>query len=294
VSNVQFSTKSVAWRFAGREFHLGPPPAPPLIMGIVNATPDSFSDGGMCLDPDAAVQHALELVQQGADIIDIGGESTRPGAESVPPDLELQRVLPVIEGLRRQSKVLMSIDTSKSAVARRALAAGAEIINDVSAMRADANMVDVAAGSSAGVIIMHMLGTPKTMQQAPRYDDVVADVRALLAERLAWLDSRGILRDRVAVDPGLGFGKTFEHNLRLMHSLADFAPLDRPICLGPSRKSFIGKILGRDVHERIAGTAGVCVAGFLRGAHILRVHDVAAVRDAITMVRAVELGRPPA
>jgi dihydropteroate synthase len=260
-------------------------------MGIVNTTPDSFSDGGQFLAAESAVTHALRLVDEGADIIDIGGQSTRPGSEPVSPDEELDRVMPVIESLRSQRDVLISIDTSKAEVARRAITAGANIVNDVTALRDDPAMIDVVNKCDVGVVIMHMQGTPKSMQAAPTYTDVVAEVRTFLAERLAWLAARGVSGDRVAVDPGIGFGKTAEHNLLLIRELNSLASLDRPVCLGHSRKRFIGTILNRPVDERLIGTVAVAIAGYQRGANILRVHDVAAVRDAIAMVRAIE--QPP-
>jgi dihydropteroate synthase len=279
----------VLWRFAGREFHFQPPPATmPLVMGIVNVTPDSFSDGGAFLDHDVAVAYALRLVDEGADIIDIGGQSTRPGSDPVSLDVEIARVMPAIERLRARSDVLISVDTSKAEVARRALAAGAQIINDVFSLRDDPGMIDVVAGCDAGLIIMHMLGTPKTMQIDPRYRDVVQDVHAFLAERLEWLAARGVALERVAIDPGIGFGKTHEHNLRLVRELDRFTDLGRPVCLGASRKGFIGKILNRPVEQRVHGSVGVAVAGYLRGAAILRVHDVAATRDTIAMLHAIQ------
>ena len=281
----------VTWQVAERIFHFQRPPATaPLLMGIVNTTPDSFSDAGQFLAPDQAVSHALRLIDEGADIIDIGGQSTRPGSDPVTLDIELARVLPVIEGLRNRSDVLISIDTSKAEVAHRAVAAGARIINDVSSLRDDPGMLDVVKSSGAGVIIMHMLGTPKTMQHAPTYTNVVVEVRSFLAERVAWLTAQGVARDRIAVDPGIGFGKTHEHNLQLVRDLHQFCDLGRPICLGASRKGFIGKILNRLTDQRAIGSAAVALAGYLRGAAILRVHDVAVTRDLITMARAIERG----
>jgi dihydropteroate synthase len=257
-------------------------------MGIVNTTPDSFSDGGQFLATEAAVSHALRLIDEGADIIDIGGQSTRPGAEPVPLDTELARVLPVIESLSKRSDAIISIDTSKAEVARQAIAAGAHIVNDVTALREDPAMIDVAKSCDVGVIVMHMLGTPKTMQTAPTYTDVVAEVRTFLADRVAWLVAQGVSGDRIAVDPGIGFGKTAEHNLLLIRELNALSDLGRPVCLGHSRKRFIGKILNRPVDERLIGTVAGAIAGYQRGANILRVHDVAAVRDAIAMFRAIE------
>jgi dihydropteroate synthase len=259
-------------------------------MGIVNTTPDSFSDGGQFLQVDAAVAHALQLIAAGADIIDIGGQSTRPGSDPVSLDDELSRVMPTVQALHKQSDVLISIDTSKAEVARQALAAGARIINDVTALRGDAAMIELARSSAAGIIIMHMMGTPKTMQLAPAYQDVTREVVQFLADRLQSLEAEGIERERVAIDPGIGFGKSFRHNLTLIRELGRLADLQRPICLGASRKGFIGKILGRPVEQLAVGTAAVSVAGYQRGVHILRVHDVAATRDAIAMTRAIDCG----
>jgi len=279
----------VVWRFAGREFDFLPAPGTaPLIMGIVNTTPDSFSDGGEFLDPDRAIEHALQLVADGADIIDLGGESTRPGAEPVPEAEELRRVLPVVEKLRGRTTSLISIDTCKAEVARQAVAAGADIINDVTALAADPAMIDVAAACDAGIIIMHMRGTPKTMQQDTHYDDVVAEVRSYLAERLDAIASRGVARQRIAVDPGIGFAKTARHNRQLIRKLHEIGSLRRPICLGPSRKAFIGQLLNRPIDQRLFGTIGAAIAGYLLGANILRIHDVAAVGDAIRVLRAIE------
>lgn len=257
-------------------------------MGIVNATPDSFSDGGQFLAPESAVSHALRLVGDGADIIDIGGQSTRPGSEPVPLDVELARVVPVIESLRARSDVLISVDTSKAEVARAAIAAGAVIVNDVTSLREDPAMINVVKTCDVGIVIMHMQGVPRTMQAAPTYTDVAAEVRSFLADRVAWLAAQGVSSDRIAVDPGIGFGKTAEHNLVLIRKLNALTTLARPVCLGHSRKRFIGKILNRPVDERLIGTVAVAIAGYQRGANILRVHDVAAVRDAIAMTRAIE------
>jgi dihydropteroate synthase len=281
----------ITWRVAGTEFRLLPHPAsPPLIMGIVNTTPDSFSDGGQFSTVDSAVAHALRLVQDGADIIDIGGQSTRPGSNPISLSEELDRVLPVVEALRNCSPVFISIDTSKAEVARRAIEAGAQIVNDVTALREDAAMIEVVRSSDVGVIIMHMLGTPKTMQQAPSYQDVSRDVRAFLAERLASLEAAGVERERVAIDPGIGFGKLFKHNLTLIREIGLLVDLNRPICIGASRKGFIGDITARPRHQRAAGTAAISLAAYQRGAHILRVHDVAETRDVIAITRALESG----
>jgi len=256
-------------------------------MGIVNATPDSFSDGGSFLEPAAAVDRALLLVGEGAQIIDIGGESTRPGAQPVAIDEELRRVIPVVELLARQSDVLISIDTTKSLVARAALDAGAHIVNDISGLMFDSEMPHVCAATGAGVICMHIRGTPQTMQDDPHYENVVEDVRGFLESRLIELEQMGISRRQVVTDPGIGFGKTAEHNLELLGNIGRFRSLGRPVCIGHSRKRFLNKLLGRPVDERLFATVGVAVAVALQGAAIVRVHDVAATHDAILACRAV-------
>lgn len=275
------------WQLPGRTLRIG---RRPLIMGIVNVTPDSFSDGGLWFDPDRAVAHGQELVEEGADLLDIGGESTRPGADPVPLDEELRRVLPVIERLARSVAVPLSVDTSKAEVARQAIAAGAAIINDVTGLTGDPAMVEVAARSGAAVIVMHMQGTPKTMQINPQYTDVVAEVRQFLEQRLATLAEHGIGPERVAVDPGIGFGKKLEHNLELLARVEHFQGLGRPVCLGVSRKGFINRVLGRPgwVESGNAGTIGVLLYALSRQAvQIARVHDVAAVHAAITLYTAL-------
>jgi dihydropteroate synthase len=256
-------------------------------MGIVNATPDSFSDGGTFLECGAAVELALRLAADGAQIVDIGGESTRPGAGPVATDVELQRVIPVVTQVARQSSVLISIDTTKAVVARAALDAGAHIVNDVSGLTFDRAMPAVCAAAGAGVVCMHIRGTPQTMQDDPRYDDVVGDVCRYLAERLVRLQDLGIPQERVVVDPGIGFGKTARHNLEILGNIARFHALGRPVCIGHSRKQFLEKLLGRPVDERLFGTVGVSVAVALQGAKIIRVHDVAATRDAVLACQAV-------
>jgi dihydropteroate synthase len=259
-------------------------------MGIVNVTPDSFSDGGAYLDPAAAIEHGLQLIGEGADILDIGGESTRPGAASVDAEAELDRVLPVIDGLAG-SGVPISIDTSKAAVAERALERGAEIVNDVTAL-GDPGMAAVCAGAHCGLILMHMRGTPRTMQEDPVYEDLIGEVRAFLAERLALALEAGVSEAGIHVDPGIGFGKTTEHNLELIDRLGELRELGRPIVLGASRKAFIGRISGRPVDERLGGSLAAGVVGTLRGADVLRVHDVRATRDAIQVAEAI-LGERP-
>jgi len=269
---------------AGRRYHLGPRT---WIMGVINITPDSFSDGGLYLDEGRAAAHGLEMTGEGADIIDIGGESTRPGSAPVEAEEEKQRILPVLRRLRRQTDVLISVDTKKAAVAEAAFAEGADILNDTSALRFDPAIVASAKAAGAAVILMHMQGTPQTMQLNPHYDDVVAEVRAFLEERLAAAEAAGLVRDRLAIDPGIGFGKTAEHNLTLLDGLEALSDLGRPICVGVSRKAFIGKILDLPVDERLEGTIAAAVLAAARGAHILRVHDVRAVRRAAAVADAV-------
>lgn len=286
------------------------------LMGVVNVTPDSFSDGGLFLDPGAAIAHGLELLEQGAEILDVGGESTRPGAEPVGAAEELRRVLPVVEGLARPTPTdpsgesglpqrlrpahpQISIDTSKASVARAALEAGATLVNDVSALRGDPEMAAVVAQSGAECCLMHMLGEPRTMQQAggaggPQYKDVVAEVKAFLEERLAFAVGEGIAEERVLLDPGIGFGKALEHNLQLLRRLHELTALGRPLVVGTSRKSFLGRILagvggeGRpaDIADRLPGTIATCVLAYERGARVLRVHDVAPVRAALAVAAA--------
>ena len=265
-------------------------------MGILNVTPDSFSDGGSWTDPSAAVVHAQQLVADGADIIDIGGESTRPGAEPVSAEEELRRTIPVIQELARRIDVPISIDTTKAVVAEQALAAGAEIVNDVSALTLDPAMVDVCRNHPCGVIVMHMLGTPQTMQEDPRYENVLTEVRDYLTQRVAALDAAGIAADRIVIDPGIGFGKTAQHNLDLLAHVDKLRNGGRPVLIGHSRKRFLGKLVGRKVEERLAGTVGVSIALAEAHADFLRVHDVAAVRDAITawsQIRAAATGQGP-
>ncbi|MGQ9748631.1 dihydropteroate synthase [Desulfosoma sp.] len=258
-----------------------------LIMGIVNVTPDSFSDGGTCATRDAAVAHGLQLVRDGADILDIGGESTRPFSDPVPLEEELRRVLPVIEELRRHTTVPISIDTTKAEVAYQALKTGADIINDVSALRFDPEMRAVAAEFGVPLILMHMLGTPKTMQQSPHYDALFSEIIRFLEERVAAAVAAGVDRNQIIVDPGIGFGKTVNHNLRLIRDLDTLAVLERPILLGASRKSFIGTVLNAPVEDRELGTAVVHSLGIMAGAHMVRVHDVAFHRNAVLMADAL-------
>jgi dihydropteroate synthase len=262
----------------------------PIVMGVINVTPDSFSDGGEWLDPDAAIAHGRELVGQGAAILDIGGESTRPGAEPVSAAEELRRVLPVLEGLA-DSGARMSIDTSKAAVAAAAIDAGATIVNDVTALRGDVEMAALVAERGCDVCLMHMLGEPRTMQRDPSYDDVVDDVRAFLAARLQHAVAQGIDEQRVWLDPGIGFGKTIDHNLELLSRLHEIVALGRPVVVGTSRKSFLGAITGRDAGDRVAATIATNVLALARGASIFRVHDVAEAHDALAVAAATLRGR---
>ncbi|MBW3608139.1 MAG: dihydropteroate synthase [Actinobacteria bacterium] len=264
----------------------------PVVMGVVNVTPDSFSDGGEWLDPVAAIAHGHALVAQGAALLDIGGESTRPGAEPVGEAEELRRVVPVLEGLA-QARARLSIDTSKAAVAAAAIDAGATLVNDVTALRGDAEMAALVAERGCDVCLMHMLGEPRTMQRDPRYGDVVADVRAFLAERLEHAVAEGIARERVWLDPGIGFGKTIDHNLELLARLDEIVALGRPVVVGTSRKSFLGTITGREPGDRVAGTIATNVIALVRGASVFRVHDVAAARDALLVAAATLRGRWP-
>jgi dihydropteroate synthase len=259
-----------------------------LLMGIVNVTPDSFSDGGRWLEPDAAISHALSLVEAGADILDVGGESTRPGSDPVPVDEELARVIPVVSGLSREIRdVPLSIDTTKAEVAREAVGAGASIVNDVSAGR-DPRMLDAVKTSRAGMILMHMQGDPKTMQLEPRYADVVGEVHGSLAERVRIAVAAGIERDRLAVDPGIGFGKNLGHNLSLLRSISRFLELGVPVVVGVSRKRFIGELTGVDEPaERLEGTAGAVAWCAAAGVHVQRVHDVREMARVTKVVDAI-------
>jgi dihydropteroate synthase len=262
------------------------------VMGIVNVTPDSFSDGGQWLDAGRAVAHGLELESEGAAILDVGGESTRPGAEPVSLPEELRRVMPVIEGLiAAGTGAQISIDTSKATVADAALAAGATLVNDVTALRADPGIAELVAAHGTDVCLMHMLGEPRTMQDHPHYDDVVSDVKAFLESRMAFAVAEGIAEDRILLDPGIGFGKTLEHNLELVRRLDELAALGRPLVIGASRKSFLGRITGRDVDDRVAATVAINVLAFERGARVFRVHDVGPTRDALR-VAAATVRRP--
>ncbi|HEY0985259.1 dihydropteroate synthase [Schlesneria sp.] len=273
------------WTFPGFDRQLGDRP---LIMGILNTTPDSFSDGGRFLPVEAAVEQALRLVSEGADILDIGGESTRPNADPVPLEEELRRVVPVIERLRDAIEIPISIDTYKAEVARQALLAGASIVNDISGLRFDAQMLDVCLRHPCGVICMHIQGTPRTMQISPRYENVVEDLCKDFAQRLEELERAGLARERIVIDPGVGFGKTAQHNLEILSNIGRFRQLGRPVLIGHSRKGFLQKILQQKIDERLFGTIGVSIGLAQQHVDLLRVHDVAANRDAIMAWRATQ------
>ena len=262
----------------------------PSVMGVLNVTPDSFSDGGLFVDPADAIAHGRRLVEEGAALVDVGGESTRPGAAPVSEDEELERVEPVLEGL---SGLPVSIDTSKAVVARRALELGAELVNDITALRGDPAMAEVVADGDAFVCLMHMQGEPRTMQAAPHYDDVVSDVLAFLEERIAFAVERGIGEERICVDPGIGFGKTPDQNLELLRRLDALRALGRPVLVGVSRKSTLGKILGdaRSTRGGLPASLAAAVAAFERGAAMIRAHDVRETVDALAVAAAVERGR---
>ena len=279
----RFPRRATRWCLRTTEFSLA---ARPLVMGIVNVTPDSFSDGGRFFDTEAAVAHGLKLARDGADVLDVGGESTRPFSQPVPPAEELRRVLGVVEALARESGKPVSIDTSKAAVAAAAIEAGAEIINDVTALTADPQMAAVAVRSGAAVVAMHMLGTPQTMQVEPRYDDVVGEVAEYLRTRRDALIAAGIAPERIALDPGIGFGKTHAHNLSLLSNCWRLQELGCPLLVGHSRKGFIGKVLGDKTADTTAGTIGVACALAAQGVQIVRVHNVAPVRQALLLFEA--------
>jgi len=282
----------VTWKIRGKTIETG---ARTLIMGILNVTPDSFSDGGKFLDGNAAVQRGKRMLAEGADIIDVGGESSRPGSDPVPEEAELRRVIPVIERLSSETDAVISVDTTKARVADEAVQAGASIINDISALRFDDGMAGVAAKTGAGLVLMHMLGTPKEMQSNPSYKDVVKEIREFLDARGKAVRDAGVAWEAIVYDPGIGFGKTVEHNLLLLKRLAEFKPLMRPLLVGPSRKSFIGAVLDLPVEERLEGTAAAVALAVANGADLVRVHDVkemarvAKVADAV--VRRAEPGQ---
>ena len=287
---VDSCRRTFAWSLSGRSI---PQSRLPALMGILNVTPDSFSDGGRFNSIESAVNRALQMAEDGADIIDIGGESTRPGAEPVSLEEELRRTIPVIQNLAGQLRVPMSIDTTKAEVARQALDAGAEIVNDISGLTFDRDMLEVCCKADAGICVMHIQGTPETMQQNPRYENVVSEVIEFLQQQVDRCLMAGISAERMCVDPGIGFGKTAEHNLELLAAVPSIQQaLQRPVLIGHSRKRFLSKILGRTVEEQSAGTIGVALALAELGTDILRIHDVRSVRDALVawdMIRRVEL-----
>ena len=259
----------------------------PRLMGILNVTPDSFSDGGVHNELTAAVEHGLQLVNDGADIIDVGGESTRPGAEPVSVEEEIKRTVPVIQALREQTDIPVSIDTTKAKVADEAIAAGATIVNDISGLTFDPNMLSVCAERDVAVVCMHIQGTPQTMQQEPHYEDCTREVCEFLESRIEAMAAVGINANRVCLDPGIGFGKTADHNLELLQNIAALHELNRPLLIGHSRKRFLSKLLGRPVEERVAGTIGVSIALAQANADYIRIHDVRAVCDALVAWRAI-------
>jgi len=261
----------------------------PVLVGVLNVTPDSFSDGGDFLDPDGAATHAAAMLEEGARIIDVGGESTRPGSERVTPEEEARRVVPVLEGIvAERPEAIVSIDTYRAGIAEAALEAGASIVNDVSALRGDPRMAGVVAEARCPVILMHMLGEPKTMQQNPSYDEVVREVREFLAKRAEHAVASGVREENIILDPGIGFGKTLEHNLALLNHLDSIVELGFPVLVGASRKSFIGRITGvQEARERLFGTVATTVLAYERGATLFRVHDVRANREALAVARAI-------
>jgi len=265
-----------------------------LLMGILNVTPDSFYDGGRQFKPDDAIAHGLSLVEAGADVVDIGGESTRPGARPVSAEQELERVLPVIRGLRRKATVPISIDTYKAQVAGAALNEGADIVNDISALRFDPQLAVLVAAERVPVVLMHMQGTPQTMQAEPRYSDVLTEVRDFLATQIGFALNAGILGENIIIDPGIGFGKNLEHNLTLLRELPALTALGYPLLVGASRKAFIGKIVDGKPDERLEGSLAAAVAAVLGGAQMVRVHDVRETRRAVQVADAVRFGMPRA
>ncbi|MDO8356327.1 MAG: dihydropteroate synthase [Nitrospirota bacterium] len=262
-------------------------PGRPLLMGVVNVTPDSFSDGGRYLDAEAAVTHAIQLVEEGADLLDIGAESTRPGADPVDEAEELRRAIPVVTAVARAVTVPISIDTSKASVAQAALDAGAVLVNDVTALRGDPTMAEVIARTGAGIILMHMQGTPRTMQQVPHYEDVIGEVAAFFEERIRFATTHGIGQRQIVLDPGIGFGKLLVHNLTLLARLHRFACFGCPLLVGVSRKTFLGQLVDRPVQERQWATAAAVAMAVERGAGILRVHDVRAMKDVMQVTVAI-------
>lgn len=264
------------------------------VIGILNVTPDSFSDGGQYMNPDAAVAHALAMGEQGADVIDIGAESSRPGAVPIDEEEERRRLIPIVRAVCRRTAIPVSIDTTKASIAEQALDVGAALINDITALRWDARMANVVAKAGAGLILMHMQGNPQTMQDAAHYTDVVAEVRQFLKARMDAAKEAGVPSDRILLDPGIGFGKNCQHNVALLNQLDTFRTLGRPLVVGVSRKAFIGKILGRPIDQRLMGTAGAVAVAVMKGARMVRVHDVAPIRDVVKIVEALQRHQHPA
>jgi dihydropteroate synthase len=265
---------------------------PAVVMGVLNVTPDSFSDGGQFNSEEQAAAHAFKMIEEGADWIDIGGESTRPGAARIGAEEQIRRAIPVVKAIRQQSDILISIDTTQSEVADRALDMGADVVNDISAGREDPKMFSSVARRKAGIILMHMQGSPGTMQLKPTYENVTAEVSEFLLERRNIAEEAGISKDRILFDPGLGFGKALSHNLQLMRETSELAALGQPLVVGPSRKSFIGEITGEtDPKRRIFGTAAACVWCAMKGAAVVRVHDVLPIVQVLRMVRGIEMGK---
>jgi len=277
-----------ALRWKGRTLHLG---RRTHVMGVLNVTPDSFSDGGRYFETDRAVAHGIEMDRAGADVIDVGGESTRPFSQPISASEEIDRVVPVIETLSREVTAAVSIDTCKAQVAQEALRAGASMINDISALRFDPDMAGTAARAGVPVVLMHMKGTPGDMQKNPVYEDLIAEILGFLREALDQCEAAGIRKDLTLVDPGIGFGKTFDHNLQIIRDLSQFQSLGRPILLGPSNKAFIGHILNRAPHERDTGTMAAVAAGVMNGAHMVRVHHVGKAVETVRIVDAIKRGQ---
>ncbi|MEE9489112.1 MAG: dihydropteroate synthase [Thermoplasmata archaeon] len=273
-----YSKGALTLKAGGRQLRIDRP----LVMGVINVTPDSFSDGGEFLDAEVAIAHAKKLVKEGADILDIGGESSRPGSDTLPAKEELERIVPVLEGIIDDVNVLISVDTCKPRVARKVLDMGVHIINDITGLTS-AELAGVVARHEAGIVIMHMQGTPKTMQKSPRYDDVVADILRFLRERVKRAEKKGIRRESIIIDPGIGFGKTAEHNLEIISRLKEFKSLGLPVLVGASRKSFIGKVLDKDVDGRLSGGLAMLSMSIQNGASIVRAHDVRESADAARM-----------
>jgi len=285
------SPDSAVFKYRGGAFDLS---SRTHVIGILNVTPDSFSDGGRFVDPDSALRHAEKMIGEGADIIDVGGESTRPFSEAIDESTEMKRVVPVISAIAKRFDTPVSVDTCKASVAAAAVDAGARVINDISALRFDARMGEVAARHKTGVILMHMKGTPRNMQENPEYVDVMSEIRAFLSAAVRRARSHGIGFEHIMLDPGIGFGKRLEHNLAIVRNLSELADLRRPVLVGPSRKSFLGLLTNRPVDERLSGTLAAVVASVMNGASAVRVHDVGEAKDAVAVADAILRGVRPA